>query len=77
MQEELKKSTQKTLTSEEQAHKIDQLLMEEEDCVAQMEKELTGLREKQVKIFPWHSYTLLYIHKSSCAKPVLCAKWLL
>ena len=50
MQSELQKSTQKTLTSEERAHQMDQLLTGEEEQVAQLEKELARLRERQVII---------------------------
>ena len=50
MQSELQKSTQKTLTSEEKAHQMDQLLAGEEERVAQLEKELARLRERQVII---------------------------
>lgn len=49
MQQELKKSTQKTLNSEERAQNMDQILAEEESKVAMLEKELTTLREKQFK----------------------------
>lgn len=49
MQEELKKSTQKTLTAEEQAHQMDRLLAEEEEKVAALEKDLSVQREKQVR----------------------------
>lgn len=47
MQLELKRATQKTLSAEEQAHKVDQLLAEEENYVTQLEKELSNLKEKQ------------------------------
>ncbi len=49
MQQELKKSTQKTLSAEERAQNMDQILANEESRVAAMEKELTILREKQFK----------------------------
>ena len=49
MQQELKQSTVKMLTAEEKAHKMDQLLAEEEAKVAMMEKEITTLRDKQFK----------------------------
>lgn len=49
MQEELKKSTQKTLTAEERAHQMDRLLAEEEEKVAALEKELSSQREKMVR----------------------------
>ena len=48
MQTELQKSTEKTLTSEERAQQMDQLLAGEEERVAQLEKELARLRERQV-----------------------------
>ena len=47
MQQELKKATQKTLTAEEQAHRIDQILAEEERNVVHLEKELAQLKDKQ------------------------------
>ena len=47
MQFELNKATRKTLSSEEHAHCIDQLLAEEEANVSHMEKELVHMREKQ------------------------------
>ncbi len=40
--------THKTLTAEEQAQQMDQLLADEEAQMAQLEKELGGLRERQV-----------------------------
>ena len=49
MQQELKKSTLKTLNAEERAHQMDQLLAEEEGKVVLLEKELSTLREKQFK----------------------------
>ena len=49
MQQELKKSTQKTLNSEERAQNMDQILAEEEAKVVMLEKEVTTLREKQFK----------------------------
>ena len=49
MQQELKKSTFKTLTAEEKAHKMDQLLSEEEARVASIEKEISSAQEKQFK----------------------------
>lgn len=47
MQLELKKAMQKTLSAEEQAHRVDQLLAEEENHVTRLEKELSLLKEKQ------------------------------
>lgn len=47
MQLELKRATQKTLSAEDQAHKIDQLLAEEENSIARLLKELSQLKEKQ------------------------------
>ncbi len=49
MQQELKKSTQKTLSSEERAQNMDQILVNEESRVVAMEKELALLRDKQFK----------------------------
>ena len=49
MQEELKKTTLKTLTAEEKAHRIDQLLAEEEAKVSTIEKELSVAQERQFK----------------------------
>lgn len=49
MQEELKKTTMKTLSAEEKAHKIDQVLAEEEAKVAAVEKEIAIAQEKQFK----------------------------
>ena len=49
LQHELKKSTQKTLTSEERAQQMDQMLSEEESAVRQLEKELSVMRERQFK----------------------------
>lgn len=49
MQEELKKTTLKTLSAEDKAHKIDQLLAEEEAKVALIEKEISIAQEKQFK----------------------------
>lgn len=49
MQQELKKSTQKTLSSEERAQNMDQILANEESRVTIMEKELATLRDKQFK----------------------------
>ena len=46
MQLELKKVTQKTLSSEEHAHQIDRLLAEEESKIARLEKEADQLKEK-------------------------------
>ena len=48
MQEELKKSTKKTLTAEEQAHQVDRMLADEEEKVKALEKELGLQREKMV-----------------------------
>ena len=48
MQEELKKSTKKTLTAEERAHQMDRMLVDEEEKVAALEKELSLQREKMV-----------------------------
>ena len=50
MQEELKRSTQKTLSAEERAQQMDQMLSDEEARIAQLEKEMAALREKQVRI---------------------------
>ena len=47
MQQELKKATQKTLTAEEQAHRIDEILAEEERNIVHMEKDLSQMKEKQ------------------------------
>lgn len=49
MQEEMKKSTLKTLTAEEKAHQMDQLLAEEEEKLSILEKEISVQREKQVQ----------------------------
>lgn len=49
MQEEHKKSILKTLSAEERAHKMDQLLAEEESKVDQLEKAVAVHREKQFK----------------------------
>lgn len=49
MQQELKKNTQKTLSSEERAQRMDQLLAEEEAKISQFENQLAELREKQFK----------------------------
>ena len=49
MQQELKKSTLKTLTAEEKAHKMDQLLSEEEARVTGIEKDISTAQEKQFK----------------------------
>ncbi len=49
MQQELKKSTKKTLSSEERAQNMDQILADEESRVAILEKEVVTLREKQFK----------------------------
>ena len=49
LQQELKKSTQKTLSSEERAQKMDEMLSQEEGTVRQLEKELSTLRERQFK----------------------------
>ena len=49
MQQDLKKSTQKTLSSEERAQRMDQLLAEEEDKISHLENQLSDLREKQFK----------------------------
>lgn len=48
MQEELKKSTKKTLTAEERAHQMDRMLADEEEKVKALEKELGLQREKMV-----------------------------
>lgn len=47
MQLELKHATEKTLSTEDYAHKIDQVLAEEEHNVCRLEKELSNLKEKQ------------------------------
>ncbi len=49
MQQELKKSTKKTLSAEERAQNMDQILADEESRVAILEKEVVTLREKQFK----------------------------
>lgn len=49
MQQELKKATLKTLSAEEKAHKLDQLLAEEEGEVASIEKEISIAQEKHFK----------------------------
>lgn len=49
MQEEHKKAILKTLSAEDRAHKMDQLLAQEEATVQQLEKELTIKREKKFK----------------------------
>lgn len=49
LQQELKKSTQKTLSAEERAQQMDQMLLDEEASVKQLEKELSILRERQFK----------------------------
>lgn len=56
MQSELKKSTQRTLTAEERAHQMDQLLAEEEGHTAALERELATLREKQVRVMELASW---------------------
>ena len=48
MQEELKKTTQKSLTSEERAYQMDLLLSEEEEKLKMLEKGLEVQRDKQV-----------------------------
>lgn len=48
MQEELKTSTKKTLSAEERAHQMDEVLSSEEAKLAQLEKEVALQREKQV-----------------------------
>ena len=59
MQEELKRSTQKTLSAEERAQQMDQMLSDEEARIAQLEKEMAALREKQVRMtLSMHPYTL-------------------
>ena len=50
MQEELKQSTEKTLSAEERAQQMDQMLSDEEARVAQLEKEMAAYREKQVRV---------------------------
>lgn len=50
MQEELKRSTEKTLSAEERAQQMDQMLLDEEARVAQLEKEMAAYREKQVRM---------------------------
>ena len=50
MQQELKKTTLKTLTAEEKAHTLDQLLAEEETMIASIEKEISVAQEKLFKI---------------------------
>lgn len=49
MQQELKKATLKTLSAEEKAHKLDQLLSEEEAKIAATEKDISIAQEKQFK----------------------------
>ena len=49
MQQELKKSTHKTLSAEERAQNMDQILAEEESRVTLLEREIATLREKQFK----------------------------
>ena len=49
MQQELKKNTQKTLSAEERAQQMDEMLSEEEARVRQSEKELSIFRERQFK----------------------------
>ena len=49
MAEEHKKAIQKTLSAEERAYKMDQILAEEEIKVKKLEKELSVLRDKQFK----------------------------
>lgn len=46
MQLELKRATQKTLTAEENAHRIDQILAGEEGDAARLDKELSQLKER-------------------------------
>jgi predicted nuclease with TOPRIM domain len=46
MQLELKRATQKTLSAEENAAKIDQLLTQEEYNLSRLQKELSQLKEK-------------------------------
>ena len=48
MQEELKTSTKKTLSAEERAHQMDEVLSNEEEKLAQLEKEVALQRDKQV-----------------------------
>ena len=43
-------STQKTLSAEERAQQMDQMLSDEEARVGQLEKEMAALREKQVRM---------------------------
>ena len=47
MQLELKRTTQKTLSAEENAQKIDQILAQEEHSLGRLLKELSQLKEKQ------------------------------
>lgn len=49
MQEEHKRAIQKTLSAEDRAQKMDQLLAQEEATVQQLEKELAVKREKKFK----------------------------
>ena len=49
MQEEHKRAIQKTLSAEDRAQKMDQLLAQEEATVQQLEKELAIKREKKFK----------------------------
>ena len=48
MQEELKTFTKKTLSAEERAHQMDEVLSSEEAKLVQLEREVTLEREKQV-----------------------------
>lgn len=49
MQEEFQKSIQKALSAEDKAHKMDQMLAQEEVTVQQLEKELALKRDKKFK----------------------------
>ena len=72
MQEELKRSTQKTLSAEERAQQMDQMLSDEEARIAQLEKEMAALREKQVRI-EYASLHCLSLLQASMIAPVIHA----
>ena len=78
MQEELKRSTEKTLSAEERAQQMDQMLSDEEARVAQLEKEMAAYREKQVReilsMHPRNLWTVClapYIYDRTCSHVLL------
>ena len=71
MQFELQKWTKRTLSAEERAQRMDQLLAEEEANVAAMEKEVDTLRKQQVRTHVQYMYvnvnsTLIPLHVYNC-----------